>query len=257
MAGEHYIEERNLSVAWARALRLTSARGCSEVAPLIVAVTGFAESGRVEEEPRIRDALDALLVSEGKQPVDTVANTIFPSALWNPDAPREQLFDRYKRIAPRLRKASRKNSRGIYFERMITGGPNARENQLDFAISTYLARRGVRRSVLQVGVFDPSRDHSAAAQLGFPCLQHVTFAPTAAGLCVNAFYATQYIVERAYGNYLGLCRLGRFVAHEMEKPLVRLTCVTGIAECEMSKNQLHNVMTTIDAVLGADDRRGA
>jgi hypothetical protein len=257
MTGEHYVEECNLSVAWARALRLCSARGRSEVAPLIVAVTGFDTYGNVEEEPRIRAALDTLLVRNAKQTADTVANTIFPAALWNPGAPREQLFDRYRRIAPRLRRTSRKNSRGIYFERMITGGPNGRENQLDFAIRTYLARSGVRRSVLQVGVFDPSRDHSAAAQLGFPCLQHVTFAPTKDGLCVNAFYATQYMVERAYGNYVGLCRLGRFVAHEMKMPLVRLTCVTGIAECEMPKNELTSLLSTIDTVVGSEDHKGA
>ena len=32
---------------------------------------------------------------------------------------------------------------------------------------------------------------------------------------MTGFYATQYVVERAYGNYLGLCRLGEFMAHEM------------------------------------------
>jgi hypothetical protein len=86
--------------------------------------------------------------------------------LWTPKAPRQLLFDRYKRIAPQLRKASRKNKRGIYFERMITGGPRGHENQLEFVIRTHLSRNAVRRRVLQVGVFDPRRDHSAAAQLG-------------------------------------------------------------------------------------------
>ncbi len=256
MIGEHHVEERNLSVAWARALRLVGARGRSEVAPLVVGITGFDRAGNFEEEPRIRAELDALLARNGKQSVDTVANTIFPASLWNSKARRELLFDRYKRIAPRLKKASRKNSRGIYFERMMTGGPKGQENQLDFGIRTYLARDGVRRSILQVGVFDPSRDHSAAAQLGFPCLQHVTFAPTDDGLCVNAFYATQYMVERGYGNYVGLCRLGRFVAHEMKLPLVRLTCVTGIAKCEMSKNKLASLLTTIDAVVGSTEQKG-
>jgi hypothetical protein len=47
-------------------------------------------------------------------------------------------------------------------------------------------------------------------------------------LNVNAFYATQYAFERAYGNYLGLCRLGRFVAHELKLELARVTCYTGI-----------------------------
>jgi hypothetical protein len=133
---------------------------------------------------------------------------------------------------------------------MMSGGPKGKENQLDFAISTYLSRKGVRRSVLQVGVFDPNRDHSAAALLGFPCLQHLTFAPTDAGLSVNAFYATQYLVEKAYGNYIGICRLGQFVAHEMQLPLVRVTCVTGIAECEVSKSKLSKVLAAVDSVAG-------
>lgn len=248
MTSEHYLEERNLSVAWAKALRLASERGRREVAPLVVSVTGFSDAGEFEEEPRIRLALDAVLTSSGKQRVDTVANTIFPRSLWNSAAPREDLFDRYRRIAPRLRKASRKNARGIYFERMISGGPRGKENQLDFALSTYSARGGARRSILQIATFDRARDHSAAAQLGFPCLQHVTFAPTNDGLCINAFYATQYLVERAYGNYVGLCRLGQFVAHEMQLPLLRMTCFTGIAECEMAKRRLTDVLGALAEV---------
>jgi len=137
MTGDHYVEERNLSVAWARALRLASARGRKELAPLIVSITGFDETGGFAEEPSIRSELDALLARERKQSVDTVANTIFPVSLWNPTANRQSLFDRYKKVASRIRKASRKNIRGTYFERMITGGPMGHENQLEFAITTY------------------------------------------------------------------------------------------------------------------------
>jgi hypothetical protein len=241
MSSEHYIEDGNLSLAWLRAVRVASARGHSEVAPLVISVTGFDDANHFEEDQGIRTALNKLLAAQGKQSVETVANTIFPISLWNPNLPRQRLFERYARVAPRLRKASRKNTRGLYFERMISGGPKGRENQLDFAIKTFTARRGVRRSILQLGIFDPSRDHSAAAQLGFPCMQHVTFAPTAEGLQVNAFYATQYLVERAYGNYVGLCRLGRFAAHEMGLPLRRFTCCTGVAECEMPKSTLRDV----------------
>jgi hypothetical protein len=250
MTSNNYIEEPNLSVAWARALQLATQRGRTEIAPLVVAITGFDKAGNFEEEPKIRAELDKLLALEDMQTVDTVANTIFPNSLWNPAADRRILFDRYRRIIPRLRKASRKNSRGIYFERMISGGPSGKENQLDFAISTYLSRKGVRRSVLQVGVFNPSRDHSAAAQLGFPCLQHLTFAPSEGSLSVNAFYATQYLVEKAYGNYIGICRLGQFVAHEMQLPLVRVMCVTGIAECDVSKSELSKLLAAVDSIVG-------
>src|SRR6185503_12948643 len=124
MTSEHYIEDPNLSVAWARAIRTASARGRKEVGPLVVSVTGFDKSGAFQEEPRIRKALDGVLRREGMQAVDTVASTIFPWSLWNPSMARGQLFARYRKIIPRLRRASEKNRRGIYFERMITGGPN-------------------------------------------------------------------------------------------------------------------------------------
>ena len=47
---------------------------------------------------------------------------------------------------------------------------------------------------------------------------------------MTGFYATQHVYEKAYGNYLGLCRLGQFVAHELGLRLVRMTCVTALAK---------------------------
>lgn len=245
----YYFERGNLSHAWADALRVVLAH--NEAAPLIISVTGFNDSVPAEE-PTIRSALDAALAAADLQTCESVSNTIFPNSLWNPAAPAEHLYNRYNAILPKLMRASRKNQRGLYFERLTSGGPPGKENQLDFILSTYKGRPGVRRSALQLAVFDPARDHSTAAQLGFPCLQHVTIAPTAEGISLNAFYATQYVVERAYGNYLGLCRLGRFVAHELEKPLVRMTCFTGISlhDTKISKAKLNGVLAAIDAALG-------
>jgi tripartite-type tricarboxylate transporter receptor subunit TctC len=68
----------------------------------------------------------------------------------------------------------------------------------------------------QATTFDPARDHSATAQLGFPCLQHVSFVPTKAGLVANAFYATQQLFDKAYGNYLGLAQLAAFMAGDLD-----------------------------------------
>jgi thymidylate synthase len=129
---------------------------------------------------------------------------------------------------------------------MITGGPPGAENQLDFILAAYKNRSGTRRSILQVAIFQPSLDHSNAALLGFPCLQHVTFAPTSDGLNVNAFYAVQYIAERAYGNYLGLCRLGRFVAHVLGLSLATVTCVAGIAELDIGKREARSLLKQME-----------
>ena len=87
------------------------------------------------------------------------------------------------------------------------------------------------RSALQAAIFDPTKDHTNQRMRGFPCLQQVAFAPQGAdGLMVTGLYATQYIFERAYGNYLGLCRLGRFMAQEMGKQLTQVTCVASPAK---------------------------
>jgi len=247
-----YVEDENLSRAWARAVRPMLGRPTvGEVAPLCVSITGF-DNGVVREDPAIRGALDAALTNARKQDCHTVANTLFPESLWNSNAPRSALFDRYTLFLPRLLKASRKNRHGMYFQRLIQGGPAARPNQLDFIIKTYLARKGVRRSALQVGLYNPQLDQTSAAQRGFPCLQHITFAPiSGATLNVNAFYATQYAFERAYGNYLGLCRLGRFVAHELGLTLARVTCFTGIMLSDgMTAGAKRKMLDTIDASLG-------
>ena len=86
--------------------------------------------------------------------------------------------------------------------------------------------------MLQASTFDPGRDHVASAQLGFPCLQQVSFEPTPAGLVTNAFYATQQIFDKAYGNYLGLAQLGAFIAHEMGISLARLNVMVGVAKLD-------------------------
>jgi hypothetical protein len=223
-----FIEDDSLSRAWARVVKPMLQRGGdAEIAPVCVSITGF-DDGVVREDPALRAVLDAALEGAELQNCHTVANTIFPKSLWNPKASRAVLFERYSQSLPRLLEASVKNRHGMYFQRLVEGGPAANRNQLDFVIETYLARTGVRRSALQVAVFNAERDLTRAAQRGFPCLQHVTFAPTGDELNINAFYATQYAFERAYGNYLGLCRLGQFVAHELGLRLARMTCLTGI-----------------------------
>jgi hypothetical protein len=241
-ANDHYVESASLSDAWIGAMRLLIDH--REVVPLIVSTTGF-ENDLPVEDLRIREAIDRELLRGGQQSCHTVANTIFPDSLWNPSHPRSELFERYKRIFPKLVHANGQNRFGTYFQRLTSGGPTANENQLDFALETFSGRSGVRRSTLQLAVFDPARDHSAAARRGFPCLQHVTFSPSSEGLSINGFYAMQYMMERAYGNYLGLCRLGRFVAHELERPLVRMTCYTGIAVRDINVRELHHLLAVM------------
>lgn len=242
------IEDPNLSHAWARAVKPLLGGGPSDRGPVIVSITSF-KKGEPEEDGVIRSALDRVLPDQAS--CGTVASTIFPVSLWNPALPRQALFDRYLMLLPRLKKAADANKHGLYFQRMIADGRPKNGNQLDDVLTSFLSRDGVRRSVLQVAVFNPKTDHVGSGPRGFPCLQHVSFAPLAGGLSVNAFYASQYAIGRAYGNYLGICRLGRFVAHELGVELTRVTVFAGILQRDpkFSVQSLSALTKTIDEQL--------
>jgi hypothetical protein len=222
------IEDDDLSRAWVRAFAALNAPGVEALTPLVLTVR-LPGDGQVPQVPAVGALVDAALSSRGIPLSGTTANTIFPN-FWNPARPRSELFDRYQKMLPKLRR-ERLNCYGIYFERMIAYGPDgARRNQLEYIISTYTAGNH-RRSALQASILDPARDQTNQRRRHFPCLQQVSFLPDPqTGLTITGYYATQYIVDRAFGNYLGLCRLGRFVAHEIGLPLTRMTCVAATAQ---------------------------
>ena len=229
------IDDTNLSRAWARLLLQVLDNPGTEIAPLVLSVSGFAQNGQAVEDRAVRRALDKLLTRKGRFVVKNVAFTIFPQRLWEMSrGDRSRLFALYRKTFPRWQAMNRKaNGRGLYFERMVMYGRGPRDgNQLEWILSQFRSRKGVRRSMLQATTFDPDRDHVASAQLGFPCLQQVSFEPTANGLVTNAFYATQQIFDKAYGNYLGLAQLGAFMAHEMDLPLARVNVMVGVAKLE-------------------------
>lgn len=233
------INEENLSRAWAKAfLLVTDNKDYSgkKISPLVVSITGFTD-GEPQEYLDIRQSLDTCLVDNGDQKIHTVANTIFPNSLWRRSKyEREKLFERYRKFLPRakaIKHCKQKNRRGLYFERLIAFGSGPCDgNQLEYIISQYNARPGVRRSMFQASIFDPGRDHISDPYLPFPCLQHVSFVPQGETLTLNAFYATQQLLNKAYGNYLGLCRLGNFMAHEMGLTFSRMNCFVGVAKLE-------------------------
>lgn len=229
------IADTNLSRAWSRLfLRIHGGAG-TEISSLVLSLAGFDEANRASEDETVREALDQVLLSKDRLKVEDVAFTIFPQRLWDiSGGDRKRFFELYRATFPRWQAMNRKaNGRGLYFERLVMYGRGPCEgNQLEWLLSQYESRSGVRRSMLQATTFDPGRDHVASAQLAFPCLQQLNFEPTAAGLVMNAFYATQQVFDKAYGNYLGLAQLGAFVAHEMTLPLARLNVFVGIAKLE-------------------------
>lgn len=231
MSSEAYFPPaRNLSTAWADTFLRLNDPGISELSPAIIVVTDF-DRGVAVEDFNIRQFLDDEMSRLKQRSCEDVASTIFPNSMWNPNIEDNaaQLFSRYERIWPAIKHRDRANSKGNYFRRLTAYKPDGANglpvNQLQHIIDTFL-RGNHRRSALQAAIFDPTRDHVHNRILGFPCLQQVAFAPVGSdGLSITGFYPLQYMFEKAYGNYLGLCRLGRFMAHQMQRTLVKMTCV--------------------------------
>jgi hypothetical protein len=252
------VNDTDLSRAWATIFLYIVDRPGSEISPLVLSLSGFDLEGRLSETTPVRDALDQVLTQKRKISVENVAHTIFPERLWQiAGRDRARLFELYKGVYPRYVAMNRRaNGRGLYFERLTMFGDDVPcdGNQLEWILSQFNSRSGIRDSMFQAAVFDPARDHIKVARVGFPCLQHVSFVPTGDGLVMNAFYATQYVFDKAYGNYLGLTQLGAFMASEMGLRLARLNVTVGVAKLDgISKNDmsLQPLVTVARAALAA------
>jgi len=248
------LADGNLSQVWGMAfLQILNHPKSDPMTDLTVSFNVYSENelSFANEIPEIRRELDALLVKHGCHTVGTVANTIFPTSLvnWN-NIDATNLYKRYSEIWSRLSNV-KANKKGTYFQRMIAFGweeddkseqnsllEGRRSNQLQHVIDAYNSKVK-RRSAFIVSIFNPHVDHSFQPRQGFPCLQNIHFMPEGNDLIVTGVYATQLCVEKAYGNYLGLLNLGKFMANEMGLTLRQV-------RCKSSRINLTNKLTNTD-----------
>lgn len=236
-------ESSNLSMAWLEIFESIVNSSGKEVSPLVVTLTDFSE------DKKIRDILNSHLKKNGHSSIETVSETIFPNSLYTYcDYEKEKLYQTYISNLPRIKAIeSAKNGRGTYFERLITYGEEDKLNQLEIIIKA-LGEKRVRRSKMQASTFDPLQDHIPDAYQKFPCLQHVTFYKSeAGGLIINGFYAVQFLYQKAYGNWLGLINLGKFVARESNLKLEKFNCFIGVEQIEqkISKTEAKKLLKQI------------
>lgn len=225
------VSARTLSEAWAQTYLAVMESGGGTRHPVVVTIDGLEGREDIEVDV-IRKRLDAELKLFGENSCSTVANTIFPRSYWNAGMKDSDaaLYSRYERAWPGIKKCPA-NKYGVYFRRLTAYQPVGHAkpvNQLDTIIESY-KKGNHRRSALQLSIFDPTRDHTDQRQKGFPCLQQVSLTPLGKNkLSITGFYATQYQFEKAYGNYLGLYWLGRFMADQLGMTLAQVVCTAAV-----------------------------
>ena len=225
------IEGNSVAECWLRALqKIATQKAGDELSPLMLSIN------MTDEQPQYQEALEkelnAFLKSVGQPCIETTASTIFPVSL---SGGKQSIYERYDRNWKYIKKDVR-NRKGTYFRRFTSYGEKYHQgtNQLENIITTFNGTEGLRkpirrRSALIATTFDPLLDHTPQPLLGFPCLQQVCFIPNGnETLSMNAIYAMQHLSTRAYGNYLGLIRLGQFMAKEMNLEFVKLNAMISV-----------------------------
>ena len=230
----------NLSLGWAKVMLELTRPGVTRITPLTLVIRGFDAAGVAAEILEIRTAIDTFLEAQGKRDTENVAWTIFPQRYWDVSGgDREAFFELFIESFERVQDFNpRNNKRGSYFQRLVDlNGGGKGPNQLRWMLDDYDAHPKARRtSKFQATTFDPARDHSSASLLEFPCLQQVSFTFDDGTLHLNAFYATQQIARKAYGNYLGLARLGAFMANQMKLRFEQMNVFVGMAQMDVAKS---------------------
>ncbi len=260
----HFIEPTgNLADAWLDTLAFTNSQSGGTATNVMMTVTQPTDPGHAV----VHAALDDVLLSKGLHPVTTVANTLFPAALypdpgfnWRPDLSEtdarkldtaaETLYTEYGRILPLLRRHNGNHS-GTYFSRMITWPGNAGNgrNQLDDRIHYLRIARANRQMThnaddiaiagdaeLEDPILSGIQEYAASdiRQIGFPCLVHIDLSVHAGAFSLTAIYRHWHLVTRAFGNLVGLARLQRFLAQQTGYEVGELVVLAGYANAERS-----------------------
>jgi hypothetical protein len=246
-----FVEAENVSTAWVEGLDQLLAAGGEAVNLTVVIADPTAEV------PAIRAVVDAFIeerrrARRGVERVSTVANTIFPESLYIERLREEAEAHLYKMERRGRAVSRRRNSYGTYFERMVAwpdgrarrGETVERFNQLDQAVTRLrrLREQGTRRgNQFEVGLASPADEAIAmpvvvpgrdTLTMGFPCLSHVSLSLQKGVVHTTALYRNHDFIKRAYGNYVGLGRLLRFVAQQSGWPVGELECVSASATAD-------------------------
>ena len=94
---------------------------------------------------------------------------------------------------------------------------------------------GGDRPGVAVPVYVPGEDRSA---MGFPCLSFCSFQLDHGRLHLLVHYRRQLLIERGYGNYLGLARLLCYVGEQVGATPGQLMIVAGVAKVDAVRYRL-------------------
>lgn len=222
--------------AWRQAVGLVEGQPHHEAHNVVIDIVDPLARSTLAD-PIVRE-VDAFLLAKGVKAVETVANTIFPAALYRRYGS-PVFFDRFaNNVLPKVRRSGDRWS-GYYFERMTAlprEGGGAPINQLTEIIARLRDPAVTARNKFELSVFDPARDVDKSPY-GGQCLSFGSFKlRSEAGqerLDLTVMYRNHFYIEKLLGNLIGLGRLIDFVAAEAGLAVGSLTVVSTHAQVDL------------------------
>ncbi len=198
-------------------------------------------------DSELHAAVDDFCRVEGLLTPKHVAYTIFPKGLAEGRSA-DELYHVYNRPRGFFERVSRRRRGwGTYFRRMTCyEAKGGRVNQLHRIIEAINKRAECHRAAYTMLIQQPGPDN--ARRRGGPCLNYIALQlhpgePRTIGLL--AVYRNHDVVERVYGNYLGLAWLLAFICGETGSQVGPLSCLSSRAYVERKVTALRNLLNNV------------
>lgn len=183
--------------------------------------------GDVQEFTRFYTSMDVVTPK-------IVASTIFPEGMYRSARSRDELYHKYD---TRLYPKARRGRWGTYFERMISYNYNDTSvNQLENIINKINSRGTSLKAAYTIYIQYPGSE--TTRKMGAPCLNYLAVQIKQRRIGILAIYRNHDFLQRAFGNYLGLCNLIKFLSLETNNDIGMLTCISSHAFVSEKKQEL-------------------
>ena len=223
--------------AWFKAVNAIMLDEDWEAFHLVVEIADATKSG--QRDQAVETAVDDFLVAHGSQPLQTVAETIFPASEYR----RYGSYGVYSHYPETVYPEIKDGKWGTYAYRLVrrrSADGKTHFNPLEECVDKIrkqLSGQRTFRACFEIDIVDSGFDlHTYDGWVdrrrlrGSPCLSHLGFKINGGTrLLLTATYRYHFYIERFLGNMLGLAQLQRFVCEETGLEPGPILCVSSFA----------------------------
>lgn len=251
---EHYAVAPNISEGWLAAVRMLDRVSSYKTIHLVLRILDPAA-----EDPTIRTAAQQLIddhnakskAKDEKPDIDTTRNTIFPASYARrTDGPAELAAYYRERYTKAGLLGFPDNKYGTYFGRVVAypraddDPPADQLTETVRKLKVELKSGSNKSSRYEINIFNERKDTRSTS---FPCLAHLSVHMHERKLHMQAIYRNEFLVGRAYGNYLGLGELQVYIAAQVGLQVGELLMTLGHVEMDSTKGPIRAMLKRLDA----------